>query len=50
VLSGIKAPAACEVFTDAERTAPYDRERGHEPMNLAFLAHPKMRAGGGCAD
>ncbi len=37
MLSGIKAPAACEVFTDAERTAPYDRERGHEPMNLTSL-------------
>ena len=37
MLSGIKAPAACEVFTDAERTAPYDRERGHEPKDLASL-------------
>lgn len=37
MLSGIKAPAACEVLTDAERTAPYDREQGHEPMNRASL-------------
>jgi len=37
VLSGIKAPAACEVFTDVDRTAPYDREQGHDPMNLTSL-------------
>lgn len=45
MLSGIKAPAACEVFTDAERTAPYDREQGHDPMNLASL-NASENAGG----
>jgi hypothetical protein len=34
---GSRPPAASEVFTDAERTAPYNRKRGHDPMNLASL-------------